>query len=186
MDLGSSVHGVSQARMLEWVAISFSRGSSQSRDGTCVSCIYCTGRQILYHWATRSCDVFSNARKVNYGHGPRCQVQFQVIYWINWFLFFQKKSNMQSRALMKLVVYSPIMFPTHDFSRWCTIAQLRHTINKFFSYWIFGTFVIKQFTLYVCIYLWTIYSVYTVFGKFFLLTYYCYILMLIGILHSTF
>ena len=30
--LGSSVHGISQARMLEWVAISFPRGSSQPRD----------------------------------------------------------------------------------------------------------------------------------------------------------
>ena len=36
---GSSVHGISQAKILEWVAISFSRGSSQPRDGTCVSCI---------------------------------------------------------------------------------------------------------------------------------------------------
>ena len=31
---GSSVHGILQARILEWVAISFSRGSSQPRDGT--------------------------------------------------------------------------------------------------------------------------------------------------------
>ena len=30
---GSSVHGISQARILEWVAISFFRGSSQNRDG---------------------------------------------------------------------------------------------------------------------------------------------------------
>ena len=45
----SSVHGISQARILEWVTISFSRGSSQSRDQTCIACI---GRQILYHWAT--------------------------------------------------------------------------------------------------------------------------------------
>ena len=36
---GSSVHGILQARMLEWVAISFARGSSQPRDQTCVSCI---------------------------------------------------------------------------------------------------------------------------------------------------
>ena len=36
---GSSVHGISQARILEWVAISFSRGSSQPRDQTCDSCI---------------------------------------------------------------------------------------------------------------------------------------------------
>ena len=45
---GSAVHGVSQARILEWAAISSSRGSSWPRDRTCVSCI---GRQILYHWA---------------------------------------------------------------------------------------------------------------------------------------
>ena len=42
---GSSVHGIFQARILEWVAISFSRGSSRPRDRIWVSCI---GRQILY------------------------------------------------------------------------------------------------------------------------------------------
>ena len=45
----SSVHVIFQARILEWVAISFSRGSSRPRDWTHVSC---TGRRILYHWAT--------------------------------------------------------------------------------------------------------------------------------------
>ena len=35
---GSSVHGILQARIPEWVAISFSRGSSQPRDGTQASC----------------------------------------------------------------------------------------------------------------------------------------------------
>ena len=34
---GSSVHGIFQARVLEWIVISFSRGSSQPRDGTRVS-----------------------------------------------------------------------------------------------------------------------------------------------------
>ena len=46
---GSSVHGISQARILEWAAISFSRGLSQPRDQTRISCI---GRYILYCWAT--------------------------------------------------------------------------------------------------------------------------------------
>ena len=41
---GSSVHEISQARIPEWVATSFSGGSSQPRVWTCVSCI---GRQIL-------------------------------------------------------------------------------------------------------------------------------------------
>ena len=36
---GSAVHGIFQARILEWTAISFSRGSSQPRDRTQVSCI---------------------------------------------------------------------------------------------------------------------------------------------------
>ena len=36
---GSSVHGIFQARILKWVAISFSRGSSSPRDGTQVYCI---------------------------------------------------------------------------------------------------------------------------------------------------
>ena len=36
---GSSLHGIFQARVVEWVAISFSRGSSWPRDQTQVSCI---------------------------------------------------------------------------------------------------------------------------------------------------
>ena len=47
---GSSVHGILQARILEWVATSYSRGSSRP---TAQTCIFCIGRQILYHWATR-------------------------------------------------------------------------------------------------------------------------------------
>ena len=45
----SSVLGISQARKLEWVTISFFRGSFGPRDWTH---IYCTGRKILYQWAT--------------------------------------------------------------------------------------------------------------------------------------
>ena len=45
---GSSVHEILQARILEWVAIPFSRGSSQPRDRALVSCISCIGRWILY------------------------------------------------------------------------------------------------------------------------------------------
>ena len=44
---GSSVHGILQARMLEWVAMPFSRGSSQPRDWTGVS-------YINLHWQVRS------------------------------------------------------------------------------------------------------------------------------------
>ena len=47
---GSSVHGFSQARIMERLVISISRGPSWPRDWTHVSCV---GRQVLYHWATR-------------------------------------------------------------------------------------------------------------------------------------
>ena len=49
---GSSVHGIFRAKILEWAAISFSRGSSPSRDRTVVSRDSCFGRWVLYHRAT--------------------------------------------------------------------------------------------------------------------------------------
>ena len=54
---GSSVHGISQARILEYAAISFFRRSSWPRDQTQVSRV---GRWILYHWATRASLYTSN------------------------------------------------------------------------------------------------------------------------------
>ena len=47
---GSSVHEIFQAKILEWVAISFSRGSSQLRDRTRV---FCTAGRFFTDWATR-------------------------------------------------------------------------------------------------------------------------------------
>ena len=49
---GSSVHEISQARIIEWVAISFSRGSFPLGDQTCISSIFYIGRQVLYHCFT--------------------------------------------------------------------------------------------------------------------------------------
>ena len=48
----SSVRGILETRILEWVAVFSSRGSSQPRGQThapCVPCVATTGRQILYH-----------------------------------------------------------------------------------------------------------------------------------------
>ena len=41
--------GILQARILEWISMPSSRGSSQPRDWTCVSYVFCIGRQVLYH-----------------------------------------------------------------------------------------------------------------------------------------
>ena len=51
MDCSPPVHGISQAKILEWVAISSSRASCQFRDWTRV---FYTGRWILYHWHVSS------------------------------------------------------------------------------------------------------------------------------------
>ena len=50
---GSSIHGILQARILEWVALPSSRGSSQPSDRTRISYVSCTGRRVLSHGAAR-------------------------------------------------------------------------------------------------------------------------------------
>ena len=61
---GSSVHGIFQARILEQVSISYSRGFSQPRDLTEVSSVSWIGKWILYHRATwealDQCDLGGN------------------------------------------------------------------------------------------------------------------------------
>ena len=69
---GSSVHGIFQARILEWVATSSSRGSSWPRDRSHVSGISCTGRQILYHWVTWETHYFW------------AWPSFKVLIWLGW------------------------------------------------------------------------------------------------------
>ena len=49
---GSSVHGISWARTLEWAAIPSSRDLPNPRGPTRISCDSCSGKWILYHWAT--------------------------------------------------------------------------------------------------------------------------------------
>ena len=46
---GSSIHGVFEARILEWLAISFSKGFSLPRDQPHVFCISCIAGR-FYHW----------------------------------------------------------------------------------------------------------------------------------------
>ena len=65
---GSSVHGISQARILEWVTVSFSRGSSQPRDRTRVSWI---ADRSFTDWTTREVPkkawIFATQTEI---HGP--------------------------------------------------------------------------------------------------------------------
>ena len=68
---GSSVLGILQARILEWIAVPSSRGSSQPRDRTRVSYVSCVGRQVLYpehhpissHHSYRFWNIFINPKR---------------------------------------------------------------------------------------------------------------------------
>ena len=56
---GSSVHGISQVRILDQFAISYSRGSSRPRDGTRISWVSCVPRWLLHHCATWEAPCFT-------------------------------------------------------------------------------------------------------------------------------
>ena len=71
---GFSVHGIFQARVLEWAAISFSRGSSQPRDQTLVSCI--ASRRFTV-WATREVSPAQSNYKWHFLHWAL----FSVLLW---------------------------------------------------------------------------------------------------------
>ena len=62
---GSSVHGIFQVRILEWVSIAFSWGSSWRRDQTHVSCV---DRQILYHECQLGIPILFDTTVINMCH----------------------------------------------------------------------------------------------------------------------
>ena len=55
---GSSVHGIFAGKNTEWVAMPFSRGSSQHRDQSHVSCVFCIAGGFLTHWGIREAQDF--------------------------------------------------------------------------------------------------------------------------------
>ena len=79
---GSSVHGILQARILEWVAMPSSRGSSPPRDRTRVSYVSCMGRRVLHHWRHLGSPVFM----------VKSPFKIKNIYACNTFLFLFKPS----------------------------------------------------------------------------------------------
>ena len=69
--LSSSIHGIFQARVLEWLVVFFSRGSSQPRDQTWV---FCTADRCFTIWATRE-TLFMFKHPWNYLGLP---------WWLSW------------------------------------------------------------------------------------------------------
>ena len=92
---GSSVHGILRARILEWVAVSYSRASSQPRDQTRVSCI---GRQVLYHYKASSVQLLSRVRLFATPWTAACQASLSIT---------------NSRSLLKLMFIELVMPSNH-------------------------------------------------------------------------
>ena len=81
---GSSVHGILQARILEWVAMPFSRGASQTRDHTQVSHI--AGR-FSSIWASRKTLSQRGLWPLRWAQGwPLCSLYFMLVEWLQLFL----------------------------------------------------------------------------------------------------
>ena len=125
---GSLVHGIIQARILEWVAICSSRGSSVPRDPTWISCGFCIGRQILYHWEgshidtkrSEICSVVSNSLRIlqarilewvafPFSRGssqPRDRTQFSRIaggFFTSWATAKSKNTGMDSLSPLQVI-----------------------------------------------------------------------------------
>ena len=73
------VHEILQARILEWIAITFSRGSSQPRDWTLISC---SADRFFTVWATGKCQISSHHRWVDRMISVRFQGKPFNITWI--------------------------------------------------------------------------------------------------------
>ena len=100
---GSSVHGIFQARVLEWVAISFSRGSSRPRDRTQVSIVGFT------LWATREVTALITVVVVQL----LSQVQLFVTLWMA--ACQASLSFMISQSLLKFMTIESVMPSNHLF-----------------------------------------------------------------------
>ena len=146
--LGSSLRGISLVTILEWVSISFSRGSSQPRDWTH---IFCLGRQILYHWAARETTYwYSWLSNIYYIHSDIwflytniCDRKSNIIFlfpWNMWASIFwwcthwvlTKLGREWDRSLHSICVTS--------FSLWCL---LKNTFLEFGSQHFYTTFTWK-------------------------------------------
>ena len=122
---GSSVHEISQAGILEWVAVPSLRRSSQCRDWNHISCI---GRQILYHWLTREAYSFTLLITVSPELRPVPSKQMLL----NKYLLSQYVAEMEiqnwERAILKGFLMTTGLVKEVTFKEWTLIAPLTYSL----------------------------------------------------------
>ena len=75
----SSVHGILQARILEWVSMPSSRGSSQPRDQTHISHVACFGWQVLFHQCHLGSPLITSSPCQSKFHGNKANPFLQKL-----------------------------------------------------------------------------------------------------------
>ena len=128
---GSSVHGILQSRILEWVAMPYSKAFYQPRDQTCISCVSCIGRQVLYHQHHLGSPHPSPIVTLSYNHSPFAnpqtltviryhqlqivpvfllmsffcpRIQSRILHYI-WWIHFQTRSLSIKIAMFSLLLF---------------------------------------------------------------------------------
>ena len=110
----SSVHGILHARILEWVAMPSSRGSSWPRDQTCISCVSCIGRRVLYHEChlevCRVSPLGPNEGVCMCVSMPLCNINS---LWFQFYTFYIVQSyTFSNRSEKQLVIYHQVFHLT--------------------------------------------------------------------------
>ena len=134
-----SVHGILQERILKWVAISFSRGSSWPSDGTCVCC---PGRWILYHRTILEANLYLGAKKILNLHWSSLyfnlyfmsSVHFLNIFIISPTIFWGKEPMLLPMSFMSFWKNSRLCFQVSAHSRalqFLTEAHLPSYLHSF-------------------------------------------------------
>ena len=122
---GSSVHGILQARILEWVAVSLSRGSSWLRDGTWVSCI--AGRFFTI-WATKEANYPQNATRKTVQLPNYLLFKILKAYKLNLQMFVQKQCGILKICVWRTamtVQWLKLCLPRQWVWVWSLVGELR-------------------------------------------------------------
>ena len=116
---GSSVHGILQARILEWVTIYFSREFSPPRDWTHISCVSCISRWVLYQLSHQGSSYYSTAKQNDKRIKIAKNNNSRKRYVTKWYMKSDINTshvlkNIQSNNLSYLGIHNPLgLFTAH-------------------------------------------------------------------------
>ena len=132
--LGSPVPGIFQVRTLDWVATSYSRGSSQPRDQTHISGVSCTDKQIRYHQChLRSlCGDLSFSLVISLFLFHLCFPLLEPMFSSNDFFFFLWNVTCLYSWGQRIII-NMCSVPVHEQIDTCGMTDFQQTLRKMLS-----------------------------------------------------